>query len=345
MITVLSAGFFTTVQDEGRWGYQAFGVSISGAMDRQSYRLANILAGNKSNTAALEMTLKGDTLKFEQDAHAAICGADMQATLNGQSVANWSSFFVPAGSELVFGFAVDGCRTYVAVNGGFDVPLVLGSRATHTRAALGGYKGRKLASGDVLTIGKDAQLGGSTCVLPERFQSLYGSSIVLRVLPGPQDDLFTPEGLATFFSSNYEISNEADRMGYRLEGPVIAHRAKPDIISDALCQGAIQVPGHGMPIVMMADRQTTGGYTKIGTVIGPDLAIMAQAKPEDSVTFRQVTDEEAVAALRAETDRCSAAEAWRKEVVTAQATRIVAPTRCFRVTVNGTPYSVEISEQ
>jgi len=339
MIKVINAGFFTVVQDEGRWGYQAFGVSVSGAMDRYACRLANILAGNHHKAAVLEMTLKGDTLQFNKDAVVAVCGADMQATLNGQAIANWSSFFVPAGSELAFSYAVEGCRTYVAVNGGFDVPVVLGSRATYTRAVIGGHEGRKLINGDALTIGNEAQLTGIACLLPERYRLSYGTSITLRILTGPQDDLFTADGLATLFNSSYTITNEADRMGYRLEGPKISHINKPDIISDGLCQGAIQVPGHGMPIVMMAERQTTGGYAKIGTVIGPDLALLAQGKPSDTITFRECSEESAIAALRAEREGYAAIEAWRRAVDFS-----TDKVGSYHVTVNGKAYSVTVRE-
>lgn len=341
MIEVLSSGLFTTIQDEGRWGYQAFGMPVAGAMDRYAYRVVNILAGNKPGAACMEMTLTGDSLRFDVDAFCAVGGADMKATLNGEPVANWSSFPVPAGSILTFSYAQEGCRGYLAIQGGIDVPQILGSGSTYTRAAVGGVEGRKLKTGDFFKIGDQAGLKGISCVLPAEYRPVYGSSITLRVLAGPQDDMFTEEGIATFYNSNYTISNEADRMGYRLEGPVITHKAKADIVSDALCQGAIQVPGHGMPIVMMADRATTGGYTKIGTVIGPDLTLMAQAKPGDGVTFRQCSDQGAVDALRAERERYTAIAAWRE----AAASPTKGPTRRFTMTVNGQAYDIEISEE
>ncbi|MDR3562688.1 MAG: biotin-dependent carboxyltransferase family protein [Negativicutes bacterium] len=341
MIEILSAGLFTTVQDEGRWGYQAFGMPVAGCMDRYACRVANILAGNPPEAACLEMTLTGDSLQFHQDAFVAVTGADMQGTLNGEPVANWSAFAVPAGSVLTFGYAQEGCRGYLAVNGGIDVPKVLGSRATYTRAAVGGVEGRKLRADDRLKIGGEARLAGAACSLPPEYKPSYGGSVTLRVLPGPQDDLFEPDGLTTLFNSGYTITNEADRMGYRLDGAVIKHKGKADIVSDALCQGAIQVPGHGMPIVMMADRATTGGYTKIGTVIGPDLTLMAQAKPGDTVSFRQCSDEGAVEALKFERERYAAIEAWRADAGKPPAGEV----RSFWMTVNGQTYSIEISEE
>lgn len=344
MITVLNPGLFTTVQDAGRWGYQAYGVSVTGAMDRFAYRVANLLAGNAPDAAALEMTVFGGTYHFERACYVALTGADMQAELNGAKTANWSSFFVPAGSELNLGYAASGCRAYMAVHGGIDVPLVLGSRATYTRAGFGGVDGRALQCSDRLNLVETptACAQPHARMLPTQFIPNYDTHIHLRVLLGPQDDLFTPEGIETLFNSTYTITTDADRMGYRLEGPVIAHRAKADIVSDALCQGAIQVPGHGMPIVMMADRQTTGGYTKIGAVIGSDLSLLAQATPGNTVSFHPCTDEEAVEALRSEEERYN-------EIKTAlakpgAATTALGPARSFRLSVNEIYYQVSLQE-
>lgn len=340
MITVINPGLFTTVQDTGRWGYQAYGMPVAGAMDRYAYKAANLLVGNKPDAAVLEMTMKGGSFRFEQDCHVAVCGADMQAALNGQKVANWSCFTVAAGSELSFDFAVSGCRAYVAVHGGIDVPLVLGSRSTYTRAFVGGFEGRALKTGDSIPVGNEVLCAVRAYFLPSHFVPCYTSEISLRVLLGPQDDLFDDSGIETLFNGSYCITSEADRMGYRLEGNVIKHKGKADIVSDALCQGAIQVPGHGMPIIMMADRQTTGGYTKIGTVIGPDLALLAQAKPGDMVTFKRCTDEQAVAALKGEYDCYMQIAA----ALSAPAIRDSSQTRSFQVTVNGQSYNVEIQE-
>ncbi len=341
MISVVTAGLFTTVQDAGRWGYQAYGMPVAGAMDRYAYNIANILAGNPPGAAALEMTITGDTLTFDQPAYVAVCGADMGPTLDGEPLAPWSAFPVPAGGTLAFGFAASGCRAYLAVRGGIDVPVVLGSRSTYTRAAVGGLEGRKLKAGDTLAIGAADLTDIRPLVLPDEFKPAGNDGgITIRVLPGPQDDYFTAAGLETLFSSTYTITDEADRMGYRLEGPHIEHAGKADIVSDALPLGAVQVPGHGMPIIMMADRQTTGGYAKIGTVIGPDLAILAQAKPGDTVRLRRCSDEEAVAALRRERENYAAVAAWR-----ADALRPAAAVRRFTLTVNGQNYAIEIKEE
>lgn len=342
MISIVTAGLFTTVQDGGRWGFQAYGMPVAGAMDRYAYNLANILAGNLPGAACLEMTVTGDTIRFETDAYVAICGADMQPSLNGNEAATWSAFPVAAGSTLACRYAVRGCRTYLAVRGGIDVPAVLGSRSTYTRAAVGGLEGRKLKAGDTLAIGRSDPADNRPLLLPDAYRPAgTGDEITLHVLPGPQDDHFTAAGLATMFASSYTVTDEADRMGYRLEGPKIAHGGKADIVSDALPQGAIQVPGHGMPIIMMADRQTTGGYTKIGTVIGPDLALLAQAKPGDTIRLRQCSDEEAVDALRSERALYEVAAAWRVSMLSTEP----APVRRFTLTVNGQSYAIEIREE
>lgn len=340
MITIVKPGLLTTIQDNGRWGFQANGMPVAGAMDRYAYRAANILAGNSADTAVFEMTMLGATFQFAQDAWVAVCGADMQGTLNGEKITNWSSFFVPAGSELAFNFAVQGCRTYLAVKGGLDVPQVLGSQSTYTRGRIGGHEGRALRAGDVIApLHPATGVWNTVRKLPTQWIPQYSSDIAIRVLLGPQENYFTANGIATFLGNRYTITDEADRMGYRLEGAKIEHSGKPDIISDALCQGAIQVPGHGMPIIMMADRQTTGGYAKIGTVIGPDLSLLAQAAPGNTVRFIGCTDEEAVAALRDEQDKYRQMDAWL--AAEPQAGNVK---RCYTVKVNGIAYAVQVEE-
>ena len=300
MITVLKPGFFSTIQDEGRWGFQAFGMPVAGAMDRYAYRIANLLVGNRPEAAVIEMSLLGASFKFDEPQIIAICGADMQAELNGVKVANWTPLQAPRGSELRLDYAPTGFRAYLAVQGGIDVPAVLGSRSTYTPARIGGLEGRALQPGDVLEVGQDYDPDARSRMLPAEDIPKYGREVRLRVLLGPQDDMFSAESVARFFDSEFVITDEADRVGYRLHGPKIAHRDKAVIISDSLPMGAIQIPAHGMPIIMMADRQTTGGYAKIGTVIGPDLSRLAQARPGDRVRMRKIDEREAVAALRTE---------------------------------------------
>jgi len=298
--TVIKPGMLTTIQDRGRFGYRAYGMPVSGVMDRYAATMANILAGNGPGAAVLEMTLLGGTFRFPNEAYLAVCGADMQGTLNNRKIRNWSAFYVPANSELAFDYALDGCRTYLAFHGGIAVPQVLGSRSTYTRAAIGGLEGRALQAADVIEIGKTDALPYVVRELSYHHLPRYTPEIRLRVIPGPQDDLFTAQGMQTLFSSSFTVSPRNDRMGILLEGATIQHVSGPDIISDALCAGAIQVPGDGQPIIMMADCQTTGGYAKIGFVISPDLSKLAQAKAGDSVTFVECSDAEAVTALAAE---------------------------------------------
>ena len=300
MCTVIQPGMLSTVQDQGRRGYRAFGMPSSGVMDRYAATMSNILAGNPATAAVLEMTLVGGSFRFASEAYIAIAGAEMKARLNGQPLKNWSGVYVPPDSELAFDRAADGCRSYLALHGGIAEPSVLGSASTYTRAALGGLDGRALRADDVLRIGRSAVLPSAARELPRELVPRYGSDVRLRVILGPQDAAFTAEGLRTLFSGAFKVSPRNDRMGILMEGPTVQHVKGADIISDAIAAGAIQVPGDGHPIVMMADCQTTGGYAKIGFVISADLPRLAQARAGDGVSFVESSDEEAVAALAAE---------------------------------------------
>lgn len=307
MIAVSRPGALTTVQDQGRPGHRASGMPLAGAVDRYALAAANALCGNPPEAAALEMTLVGGAFRFEREAYAAVCGADMGGELEGRPARPWTAFPVPAGASLSFGPAAAGCRAYLAVHGGIDVPPVLGSRSTYARARVGGLGGRALAAGDLVPVGRGAAAAPSAPrALPERLVPSRGGEVRLRVLPGPQDDHFAPDALATLFGSAYRVTAENDRMGYRLAGPAIRHARGADIVSDALGPGAIQVPGSGMPIVLMADCQTVGGYAKIGWVIGPDLAALAQARTGDLVRLARCSDAEAVEALRVEREALGA---------------------------------------
>ena len=309
MISVLKPGLLTTIQDQGRPGWLAFGMPLAGAMDPEAYALASLLAGNAPGAAAVEMTLLGATFRFEEAAYVALAGADMSATLDGARVPPWSAFPVRRGAVLAFAAAVDGCRAYLAVRGGIDVPPFLGSRSTYVRGGVGGHQGRPLRAGDVLPVG--AAAGGDPAPRTLRAADVprYGREVTLRVLLGPQDDHFTAEGLATFLGAAYTVTNRNDRMGYQLEGPAVRHRRGPDVVSDALLPGAVQVPGSGQPIVMMADSQTVGGYAKIGAVIGADLGKLAQARRGDAVRFVRAGQDAAVRALRQVRERLGAVAA------------------------------------
>lgn len=301
-ITVIKPGWFTTVQDLGRYGYQQYGVPVSGAMDRYSYILANRLVGNQDQDAALEITLNGPELLFENDSLIAVTGADLTPSVNGIGIPLWTSVRVEGGSRLTFGARRAGARSYVAIAGGIDVPVVLGSRSTHTSSQTGGMKGRALEQGDVL-IGRApfphtcATIGH--CV-PERLRPVYTTLTTLRVLPGPQRSSFSEHALEVLTTSPYRLSSQSDRMGYRLVGPKLAHTGQGQWISDGTAMGALQVPPDEQPILLMADRQTTGGYPKIAVVISVDLHLAGQLMPGDTVAFRMTTLSEAQAAMKAQ---------------------------------------------
>lgn len=288
-IKIISPGLMTTVQDLGRYGYQQYGVSVSGAMDCIAASLANILIGNNENEGLLEATITGPEIEFLSATIIAITGGDMGPLINDIPVSLNKAVAVEKGDLLSFNGIKQGCRCYVAFAGGIDVPLVMGSKSTFLKAGIGGYRGRALKAGDILKIGSlqtsPEIIGGEA----NNFYDYGSGKIKLRVLLGPQDTAFTDEGIETFFSNEYTVSNNSDRMGYSLEGPVIHHKESADIISDGIAMGAIQIPSKGNPIIMMADRQTTGGYTKIGNVISADLPKLAQAKPKDKILFEKVS--------------------------------------------------------
>ena len=296
---VLEPGLLTAVQDMGRYGYQRFGVPVSGAMDLFSLRAANVLVGNDQGAGCLEMTVVGPRLRFLDDTLIAVTGGDLAIKLDGEPVRRWHAMHVEKGAVLTSDGMQDGMRAYLAIDGGIDVPEVMGSRSTYLPGRIGGLEGRALKRGDVLaTLPSDPGRRHDERSLPEDLEPVhYGHSHVIRVVPGPQAEAFTPAAMETLFDSRYAVSTHSDRVGYRLEGPHLRHREAADIISDGSPPGAIQVPADGMPIVLMADRGPTGGYAKIGTVISTDLGRLAQARPGDTIAFRQVTVAQAATAL------------------------------------------------
>ncbi len=301
MITLVKAGLLATVQDVGRPGYRASGMPVSGPMDRLAHAAANLLAGNDPGAAAVELTFTGGTWRFEAPLLAALAGADMGAVLDGAPLASWGAFRAPAGSTLTLGHARAGVRAYLAVRGGIAVPPVLGSRSTYTRARVGGLQGRALVSGDRLPVGKGRGRAPTPRALATAgLPPCGGGEVRLRVILGPQADLFEEDGIAAFLETTWKVTPQNDRMGYRLTGPPIPLRGPTDILTDALVPGAVQVTGDGLPIAMMVDCQTTGGYAKIAVVIGPDLRLLAQARAGDPVRFVRCTQAEAVKVLKAE---------------------------------------------
>ena len=294
VIEVVDGGLYTTVQDLGRYGFQRYGVPVSGAMDPYALRLGNTLLGNHENAAAIEITLVGPKLRFLADTFIVLSGADLTPYLDGQPILTWQVLRVSSGSLLTFEGPMAGTRAYLAVAGGIDVPPVMGSGSTYVRGNLGGLEGRTLKAGDHLSATSGAHNAPPAGTRPpQELIPVYDHENRLRVVMGPQDDAFTPQGISAFLNSTYTISKQSDRVGYRLEGPTVEHLKGADIISDGIPLGAVQVTGDGLPVILMADRGTTGGYTKIATVISVDIAKAAQSLPGDKVTFKAVAVEEA----------------------------------------------------
>lgn len=287
---VLVPGALTTVQDLGRYGYQQSGMPCSGVMDQDAFRTANQLLENDPKAAVLEHTIFGGGYQFLSDTVIALTGADMTPALNGSPCPMYRPVLAPAGSVLMLNMAQNGCRTYLAVSGGIDVPVVLGSRSTNLKCQIGGYQGRALQSGDVLEVGTSS-VSFEKIAEHAMPQPRYSSDITVRVIEGPQADYFTPKGLDTFYQETYTISEQSDRMGCRMDGPAIESFHGTDIISDGIVFGSIQVTSAGQPIILMADRQTTGGYAKIATVYSKDLPLLAQCKPGSRVHFKKINIE------------------------------------------------------
>ena len=293
-LLVVRPGMLTTVQDLGRWGWQNSGVPVAGPMDAYSHRLANRLVGNPDTAAALEITLLGPELEADADVVCAVAGAGFALTVDGHGVAMNRAFTMPAGSRLRCGARGAGTRAALAVHGGFDLPLIFGSRATSVVSRMGPVEGRALVAGDRLPVGEHvggAQLPGTPLPLP-----VGGAR--LRVVIGPHEGAFTDAAFEALLHARFVVTPQSNRMGYRLEGPALAHRGAADILSDATPVGSLQVPGSGQPIMLMADRQTTGGYPKIATVISADLPLAGQLAPGDWIEFAACTRYAAIEALR-----------------------------------------------
>ncbi|MDI3256916.1 MAG: biotin-dependent carboxyltransferase family protein [Kyrpidia sp.] len=315
MITVVKPGLLTTVQDLGRYGYQKFGVVVCGAMDAFALRIANVLVGNAEGCPALEITLVGPRLEFERDALIAVTGRGLAPRIQGTPVPAWRPVLVRAGAVLDFVPEPAGCRAYLAVAGGIAVPEVMGSYSTYLRAGIGGLRGRALQAGDVLPVGEPSERGRTLiAILAKRrgdgffcaaawsvdptLLPAYRPHPTVRAMPGPQFHVLTAEAKRTFFHSPFPVMSQSDRMGYRLSGPVLAMSRSLEMISEAVAAGTVQVPPDGHPVILLADRQTIGGYPKIAQVATVDLPLLAQVRPGDRVQFAPVALEEAQALLR-----------------------------------------------
>lgn len=289
---ILSPGPLSTIQDAGRTGYQSLGFTVGGAADMDSMHRANLLCGNDADEGVIEMTLFGITAQFSCDTVIALSGADVSPVVNGVSVEMNRAIALYAGSYLHCAAAKSGVRAYLAVAGGFDVDSVMGSKSTSLKLGIGGFNGRKLAAGDVIPLVRETKPFPDMNVRSLSVPSCV-SSVVLRCVPGPQNDMFTSEAMRTLFGSKYTVSAASDRMGIRFDGPALEAVGGTDIISDGIAPGSIQVPSDGKPILLIADHQTTGGYAKIATVISTDMPLAGQLSPGNSVRFSEISVEKA----------------------------------------------------
>ncbi|WP_102336265.1 biotin-dependent carboxyltransferase family protein [Salimicrobium jeotgali] len=325
MIQVQKAGLLTTIQDGGRRGYQKYGASPGGAADTFAYRLANIAVGNEAGAAVLEMTLQGDEFLFEEPAVISIAGADMKPEINGKRVPMWRPVYIDKGEILNFSNASRGIRTYVAIAGGFVGEHFLGSFSTYLSMNAGGYKGRKLGRGDVLSVKNPNNLNEEVKTSlsrsskekgftyppwrvpgPGHFRG--GSPGELRAFPGRHYELFDSGSKEAFETEKYKAGSKSDRMGVRLDGVALTLRESQDILSEPVTYGTVQVPSNGEPIILLADRQTTGGYPKIAQIISVDCAKAAQLRPGEAIGFRMVTHPEAEQLLLTVEDRLARCE-------------------------------------
>lgn len=322
-MSVVSGGLFTTVQDLGRPGHGRIGVSAAGAADALSFRIANRLAGNPDNAPALEMTILGGTFQFESPAYVALAGADMHpviepgeaqaglapgaAATHGEAalsheVRTFAAFTVAAGQRLRLGAAPSGARAYLAVHGGFDVALLLGSASTHVPSRLGGFEGRPLRAGDRLRFA-DAPFPGTLRRLVATDRGPLAARASLRVTDGPQAERFAAASREAFFGSPYTVTSESDRMGLRLAGAAVPAPSGGRMATEGMPLGAIQIPPEGQPVILFVDHQTTGGYPVVASVISADLNQVGQLRPRDAIRFESIP-------LRAARDLLLEQEAW-----------------------------------
>ena len=291
-VEVINGGMLSTIQDSGRYGYQEIGINVSGFADDYNARIANLLVGNDKDDAVIEMAFLGSSFKFNEPMLIALTGADFSPNINGEPIENYRSYLVKEGDELNLTAAKNGFRGYIAFGGEIDVPVVNGSKSTNLKTAIGGYKGRKLMTDDRFDV--KVSEGTKERKLAAKYINQYSKFSELRVVRGPQDDAFTDKGIFDFFNSGgYTVTKDFDRMGIRLSGNKIEHKESADIISDGTALGSIQVPSNGQPIILFVDRQTTGGYTKVGTVITADIHKLGNLNYKDKIIFTEVSPEEA----------------------------------------------------
>jgi len=316
-IEVIKPGLATTVQDLGRPGYYHLGIPESGGMDRYALRAANLLVGNDEGDAVLEATFQGPELRFTQDTLVAVTGAELPPQVDGVVYPTWTAFTVKAGQTLSFGFLKRGARAYIAVAGGIDVPVVLGSRSTYALGTLGGFEGRKLQAGDILPVGAVRHSAREGRSAPESLRPMPSTPAILRVLPGLYDFRITKAALEGFFADTWKVATEADRIGYRFRGgrplefvprkqPFGAGSDPSNIVDSCYPYGSIQIPGGTEPIVLHRDAVSGGGYFMIGTVISADMDLIGQMQPNALVRFVPVDLPQALSARREANERLAA---------------------------------------
>ncbi|MEA1940195.1 MAG: biotin-dependent carboxyltransferase family protein [Candidatus Caldatribacteriota bacterium] len=339
---IIQSGIFDTIQDLGRYGFQQYGMPVSGAMDSCALQIGNRLLGNKKNEAGIEITTPGLSLKAISKTAIVVTGADFVLKVNDISAPMWEVLEIKEGDIISFNQIKSGCRAYLSIAGGIDVPCVLGSKSTYVRAKIGGLEGRPLKKSDIINIGNPEQKLQD--IIGRKIESIdipdYPVEKEIRVILGPQDNYFTKAGLSTFLNSFYEITVDSDRMGYRLKGLKIETKNGSDIITDGIPLGSIQVPQDGMPIVMLADRQTTGGYAKIATVVSVDIDKFAQMKPGNKVKFTKINLEEAHQLLQEREEKITNLHFEKKEFVELK----LGNKRMFKVKINEKKYKVEIEK-
>ncbi len=338
---VIKSGVFDIIQDLGRYGYQQFGMPASGAMDSYALRIGNRILGNNESEAGIEISSPGLSLEVLSRTVIAITGANFNAAINNVVVPMWEALEVKQGDKISFNQIKNGSRSYLLVMGGINVPCFLGSKSTYVRAKIGGLKGRSLKRADIIHIGNPEKKLQD--VIVRKVASIdipdYYKDNEIRVILGPQDDYFTEDALFTFLNSFYEITASSDRMGYRLKGPKIDSKSGSDIITDGIPPGSIQVPQNGMPIVMLADRQTTGGYAKIATVISVDIDKFSQMKPGNRIKFRKIDLEEAHQLLHEREEKIHNLQ-FEKRTIEIKPANI----RIFKIRIKGKNYRIEVEE-
>ena len=332
-------GILTSVQDGGRFGFEQFGVSPSGPMDFKSMHIANILVDNDLGESCLEITFMGPRIRFSSPAVLAVAGADCSPALNGMPVPMCQAFAVKNGDVLKLGMIKNACRSYLAVADGIKVPVLMNSKCTMLNQKFGGHEGRRLQKNDVLELEKSIATLPNMQLRKASQPPFPNGEHVLRVIMGPQDDMFTDEGLHSFLNGVYTVGQEFNRQGYRLSGPKITHKKDGNIISDGIATGSVQVPTAGQPIVMLSERQTVGRYTKIATVITVDLPVIGQCKTGDKLRFRAVSIDEAQDLYIAHYREM---DALRRSV---NGTIRYKPAINLAVTVAGETYNVQVEER